>query len=114
MVNYGLDQIANRSGVALMRLAARRLGIEDRFEARAVTFNMHTKAMTVDGRMVLAGSQNLHFSAWGPLGLNEAMLATTDPQAVAEQRASFEDVWAHHSRALPQEWWMRNVEGPPH
>lgn len=114
LVDYGVDQFANRSGVALMRLAARRLGIEDRFEARAVTFNMHTKAMTVDGRMVLAGSQNLHFSAWGPLGLNEAMLATTDPQAVAEQRASFEDVWAHHSRALPQEWWMRNVEGPPH
>ncbi|EYB68230.1 hypothetical protein DEIPH_ctg025orf0076 [Deinococcus phoenicis] len=112
MVDYGTDRAANRSGVALMRLAARRRGIEDRFEARYVTFNMHTKAMTVDGRVVLAGSQNLHFSAWGPLGLNEAMLATTAPAAVDKQRASFEDLWAHHSREVPQEWWMRNVEGP--
>ncbi|GMA14875.1 phospholipase [Deinococcus metallilatus] len=112
MVDYGTDRAANRSGVALMRLEARRRGIEDRFEARYVTLNMHTKAMTVDDQMVLAGSQNLHFSAWGPLGLNEAMLATTDARAVAEQRASFEDLWAHHSREVPQEWWMRNVEAP--
>ncbi|WP_051935376.1 phospholipase D-like domain-containing protein [Deinococcus sp. YIM 77859] len=109
MVDYGFDRVANRSGVALLRLEARRRGLEDRFEARYVTLNMHTKAMTVDDRMVLAGSQNLHFSAWGPLGLNEAMLATTDPQAVAEQRRSFEDVWTQHSRDVPQEWWMRNV-----
>lgn len=110
MVDYGIDRIPNRSGVALLRLEARRRGLEDRFEARYVTFGMHTKAMTVDGRMVLAGSHNLHFSAWGPLGLNEAMLATTDRAAVAEQRSSFEDVWAHHSREVPQEWWLRNVE----
>ncbi|GAA5512085.1 cardiolipin synthase B [Deinococcus carri] len=113
MVDYGTDQFANRSGVALMRLEARRRGLEDRFEARYVTFNMHTKAMTVDDRMVVVGSMNLHFSSWGPLGLNEAVLATTDPRAVAEQRASFEDLWAHHSREIPQEWWMRNVEPPP-
>ncbi|WP_102127388.1 phospholipase D-like domain-containing protein [Deinococcus planocerae] len=110
MVDYGIDRIPNRSGVALLRLEARRRGIEDRFEARSVTFGMHTKAYTVDDRMVLAGSMNFHFSAWGSLGLNEAMLATTDAGAVAEQRASFEDVWTNHSRAIPQEWWMRNVE----
>ncbi|WP_216317876.1 phospholipase D-like domain-containing protein [Deinococcus aestuarii] len=110
MVDYGIDRVPNRSGVALLRLEARRRGIEDRFEARYVTFGMHTKAYTVDDRMVLAGSMNFHFSAWGSLGLNEAMLATTDAGAVAEQRARFEDMWAHHSREVPQEWWMRNVE----
>ena len=109
MVDYGIDRAPNRSGVALLRLEARRRGLEDRFEARYVTFPMHTKAMTVDDRMVVAGSMNLHFSSWGPLGLNEAMLATTDAGAVAEQRASFEDVWARRSREAPQEWWMRNV-----
>ncbi|MEF2277860.1 phospholipase D-like domain-containing protein [Deinococcus sp. YIM 134068] len=110
MVDYGIDRAANRSGVALMRREARRRGLEGRFEARYVTHPMHTKAMTVDRRMVLAGSMNLHFSAWGPLGLNEAMLATTDAGAVAEQNASFEDLWAKHSRTVPEEWWMRNVE----
>lgn len=109
MVDYGIDRAPNRSGMALLRLEARRRGLEDRFEARYVTFPMHTKAMTVDGRMVVAGSMNLHFSSWGPLGLNEVMLATTDAGAVAEQRASFEDVWAKRSREAPQEWWMRNV-----
>ncbi|WP_051086933.1 phospholipase D-like domain-containing protein [Deinococcus apachensis] len=113
LVDYGIDRTPNRSGVALLRLEARRRGIEDRFEARYVTFAMHTKAMAVDGRMVLAGSQNFHFSSWGPLGLNEAMLATTDPGAVAEQHSSFEAVWAHHSREVPQEWWMRNVAVAP-
>jgi cardiolipin synthase len=109
MVDYGIDRAANRSGVALMRLEARRRGLESLFEPRYVTFNMHTKAMTVDARLVVAGSMNLHFSSWGPLGLNEAMLATTDPAAVAEQRQSFEDVWTNYSREIPQEWWMRNV-----
>lgn len=108
-VDYGIDRDANRSGIALLRLQARKRGIEDRFDARSVSFLMHTKAFTVDGRMVVAGSLNLHFSSWGPLGLNEAVLATTDPAAVAEQRASFGDVWAHASRPVPPEWWMRNV-----
>ncbi|GBF04633.1 phospholipase D-like domains [Deinococcus aerius] len=111
MVDYGIDRAPNRSGAALLRLEARRRGLEDRFEARYVTFPMHTKALTVDGRMVVAGSMNLHFSSWGPLGLNETMLATTDPGAVAQQQASFEDVWATRSREVPQEWWMRNVPG---
>ncbi|SMB92928.1 phospholipase D-like domain-containing protein [Deinococcus hopiensis] len=111
-VDYGIDRDANRSGIALMRLLARKRGVEDRFDARYVSFAMHTKATTLDTRMVVVGSMNLHFSSWGPLGLNEAVLATTDREAVAEQRASFEDVWARASRPVPPEWWMRNVEGP--
>ncbi|WP_197474634.1 phospholipase D-like domain-containing protein [Deinococcus puniceus] len=109
MVDYGIDRAANRSGAALVRLMARQLGKEDLFEARYTTFPMHTKALTVDGRMVLAGSMNFHFSAWGGLGLAEAALATSDPAAVQGQQASFEDVWANGSRPVPREWWMRNV-----
>ncbi|MBB5233114.1 phospholipase D-like domain-containing protein [Deinococcus budaensis] len=108
-----IDRVSNRSGIALLRLEARRRGIEDRFEARYVTRRMHTKALTVDGRMVLVGSMNFHFSAWGPLGLNEAVLATSDPAAVAGQQASFADMWNNHTREAPPEWWMRNVQAPP-
>lgn len=113
VVDYGIDRVPNRSGVALLRLEARRRGIEDRFEARYVTFPMHTKAVTVDDRLVLAGSMNFHFSAWGSLGLNEAALATTDPEAVIQQRVMFETIWAGQSRPIAQEWWMRNVEPEP-
>ncbi|MFB9994852.1 phospholipase D-like domain-containing protein [Deinococcus oregonensis] len=109
MVDYGIDRDPNRSGAALVRQMARQLGKEELFEARYVTYAMHTKALTVDGRMVLAGSMNFHFSAWGDLGLAEAALATSDPAAVQQQQASFEDVWLHHSRPVPREWWMRNV-----
>ncbi|MDB5046183.1 MAG: phospholipase [Deinococcus sp.] len=110
MVDYGIDRDANRSGAALVRLMARQLGKEDLFEARYVTYAMHTKALTVDSAMVLAGSMNFHFSAWGNLGLAEAALATSDPAAVQQQQASFEDVWANHSRPVLKEWWMRNVD----
>lgn len=109
MVDYGIDRDPNRSGAALIRLMARQLGKEDLFEARYVTYAMHTKALTVDGRMVLAGSMNFHFSAWGNLGLAEAALATSDPGAVQQQQHSFDDVWANHSRPVPPEWWLRNV-----
>lgn len=108
-VDYGTGAVANRSGVTLLRQALRRQGLQDRFEARYVTFNMHAKALTVDRRVVVVGSMNFHFSAWGNLGLAEAALATGDPAAVAQQEASFETVWQTASRPVPDEWWLRNV-----
>lgn len=102
MVDYGMDRLPNRSGVALLRREARWHGLEDQFDARYVTFPVHTKAVIVDERLVLSGSMNFHFSAWGPLGLNEGALATTDVQAVAEQRAMFDTLWAAHSQPVPK------------
>ncbi|MBZ9713007.1 phospholipase D-like domain-containing protein [Deinococcus multiflagellatus] len=107
-VNYGVGAPANRTGVALLRREMRRRGIPDeRFEARYVDFAMHTKALTVDRQMVVVGSMNYHFSAWGTLGLAEAALATSDPAAVAEQEASFETVWRSSSAPVPLERWLR-------
>lgn len=108
-VNYGYGAFANRSGVALLRAEARRRGLDALFEARYVDFKLHSKAVTLDRELVLAGSVNFHFSSWGPLGLNEALIATSDPSAVAGQQASFEDLWAGHSTPVPEEWWMRFV-----
>jgi hypothetical protein len=76
MVDYGMDRLPSRSGVALLRREARWRGLEDQFDGRYVTFPVHTKAVIVDERLVLSGSMNFHFSAWGPLGLNEGALAT--------------------------------------
>ncbi|GGL93788.1 phospholipase [Deinococcus aerolatus] len=112
-VDYGVGAPANRSGVTLLRQALRRRGLEDRFQARYTTFKMHAKALTVDRRVVVTGSMNFHFSAWGQLGLAEAALATNDPAAVAEQEARFERVWNTGSRAVPEEWWLKNVPPDP-
>lgn len=109
-VDYGYGKVANRSGIDLMRYEAKRRGLDNLFDARYVNFTMHTKAYTVDRRMVVAGSVNFHFSSWGPLGLNEAALATSDAQAVAEQQASFEKVWNTQSRPVASENWLKNVQ----
>ncbi|PNY83085.1 phospholipase [Deinococcus koreensis] len=109
LVDYGVGAAPNRSGVALLRRELWRRGIEDRFEARYTTFNMHTKALSIDHEMVVTGSMNFHFASWGSLGLAEAALATSDPQAIAQQEASFEDAWQRASRPVPEERWLRNV-----
>ncbi|QFP75867.1 phospholipase D-like domain-containing protein [Deinococcus sp. AJ005] len=108
-VDYGISAAPNRSGITLLRQELRRQGIQDHFEARYTTFNMHTKALTVDRRMVVVGSMNFHFSSWGTLGLAEAALATDDPAAVQEQETSFETIWKTASRPVPDEWWLKNV-----
>ncbi|MFC3834467.1 MULTISPECIES: phospholipase D-like domain-containing protein [Deinococcus] len=109
LVSYGIGAAPNRSGVALLRRELRRRGLEDRFEARYTTANMHTKTLTVDNEIVVTGSMNFHFASWGSLGLAEAALATDDPTAVAEQNASFEEVWNTGSRPVPEERWQPNV-----
>lgn len=109
LVNYGEGAASNRSGVALLRRELRRRGIDDRFEARYTTFKMHTKALTVDREMVVTGSMNFHFASWGSLGLAEAALATSDPQAVAQQEASFEAAWENASVPVPEESWLKNI-----
>ncbi|MDV6373809.1 phospholipase D-like domain-containing protein [Deinococcus arenicola] len=108
-VDYGPGTLPNRSGVTLLRQELRRRGLKDHFEARYTTFNMHTKALTVDHRVVVAGSMNFHFSSWGSLGLAEAMLATADAGAVAGQETSFNTAWVSASQPVPEEWWLRNV-----
>ena len=48
----------------------------------------------VDDQMLIVGSQNLHYSAFGTGGgLTEFNLAVEDPQAVADFQALFEHVW---------------------
>lgn len=108
-VNYGFGGVANRSGIALMRFEARRRGLEGLFDARYVNFTMHTKALTVDHGMVVVGSMNYHFSSWGPLGLNEAVIATSDARAIQEQERSFNRVWDTQSQAVPPPTWLKFV-----
>lgn len=106
-VNYGYGAYANRAGIALMRDEAKKRGLEKFFDARYVKFDMHTKAFTVDHRVVVAGSSNMHFSSWSLYGLSEANLATSDPAAVQEQEDSFEEVWNKESVAVPLESWQK-------
>ena len=54
----------------------------------------------VDDQLLVVGSQNFHYSAWGSPSLTEYNLATDDPEAVEEFLTEYEYWWA---QAIPVE-----------
>jgi cardiolipin synthase len=77
-----------------------RLGLEEQVELRFYNGKIHAKSILMDGGLLIIGSHNLHYSAWGDTGLNEYSLATDNPESIAEYQALFEDKWAE---AIPFE-----------
>lgn len=86
----------------------RPLGLEDRVQVRwsGTAGGMHTKAALVDDAMLSVGSLNLHFSSFGPRGLNEYTLATSDPAALRAARQTFDFEWAR-STPFTLPYWLR-------
>ncbi len=84
------------------------LGLEGRLQVRwsGTAGGMHTKAALVDDAMLTVGSLNLHFSSFGPRGLNEYTLATSDPAALRAARQTFDFEWAR-SMPFSLPYWLR-------
>ena len=61
---------------------------------------VHSKTALIDEELLIVGSQNYHYSAWGDRGLTEFNLATDDPAAVEDFKRYFEYEW---ERAIPAE-----------
>ncbi len=94
MENTNSNGLENRvAGVELMEELTR-LGLEDQVELRFYNGKIHAKSILMDGELLIIGSHNLHYSAWGDRGLNEYSLATDNPEAIAEYQALFENKWA--------------------
>lgn len=94
MENTNSNGLENRvAGVELMEELTR-LGLEDQVELRFYNGKIHAKSILMDKELLIIGSHNLHYSAWGDQGLNEYSLATDNPDAIAEYQALFEDKWA--------------------
>ncbi|GGL20155.1 phospholipase D-like domain-containing protein [Deinococcus radiotolerans] len=85
----------------------RPLGLDGYLEARWSAHRLHTKAAVVDGAMTVVGSTNLHFSSFGPGGLTEYDLATSDPAAITAVQATFEDEW-RQAQPVTLPWWLRS------
>lgn len=83
------------------------LGLADHVQARwyGTAGGLHTKAALVDGQMLTVGSQNLHYSSFGPLGLAEYTLATSDPGATSEYERMFAFEWAR-AGTIRAPWWL--------
>lgn len=78
------------------------LGLADHVQARwsGEAGGLHTKAALIDDAMLEVGSPNLQFASFGPGGLSEYALATSDPQALALGRRLFDFEW---NRSQPLE-----------
>lgn len=55
---------------------------------------LHAKSGLIDDTLLIIGSQNYQYSAWGKGGgLGENNITTSDPDAIAEYKALFETKW---------------------
>lgn len=90
-----VEGIENNIAMSAFLTRLQELGLEDHVELRFFNGPTHPKVVLIDDDVLIVGSQNLHYSAFGTgSGLNEHSLATDDPQAVADFKGVFEAEWA--------------------
>jgi phosphatidylserine/phosphatidylglycerophosphate/cardiolipin synthase-like enzyme len=96
--SYGLE---NRVTAMVLYPELERLGLDDLVELRFYNGRVHAKSALIDDALLIIGSQNFQYSAWGKgSGLGENMITTSDPQAIAEFKALFDFKW---QEAIPVE-----------
>ncbi len=96
--NSNMNGMENRIGMLAFRDELERRGLSDYAEFRFYEGRIHAKALSIDDEMLVIGSQNLHYSAWGEGGLLEYSIATTDPTAVDNFQQLYNYEW---ERATP-------------
>jgi phosphatidylserine/phosphatidylglycerophosphate/cardiolipin synthase-like enzyme len=98
--NANSNGLENRvAGMVLFEELERR-GLDGQVEIRFFNGKLHSKAAQIDDKLLIIGSQNMHYSAWGEGALTEHSLTTTDRAANEEFNALFEYEW---QQAVPFE-----------
>jgi len=98
MENTNSNGIENRIGGMVLLKELQRRGLEDHVELRFYDGKIHAKSMLLDQQLLIIGSQNMHYSSWGPNALTEYSLTTTSEKAIAEYQALYEYKW---QQAIP-------------
>ena len=94
VTDVNMNGMENSVALDVLREELDRRGIRDQVEARYYVGRMHSKAFLTDEKLLVVGSQNFHYSAWGDdRGLAEYNLATNDPAAIEEFQRTFEYFW---------------------
>jgi phosphatidylserine/phosphatidylglycerophosphate/cardiolipin synthase-like enzyme len=93
MENSNSNGLENRVAGKVLMDELKRLGLEDQVELRFYNGKIHAKSILIDGKLLIIGSQNLHYSAWGEKGLNEYNVATDDQAAISEYKGLFDYKW---------------------
>jgi phosphatidylserine/phosphatidylglycerophosphate/cardiolipin synthase-like enzyme len=87
-----VEGIENNVAMDALNQRLQELGVADRMEVRYFDGPVHPKALLIDEQLLIVGSQNFHYSAYGEgSGLTEYSFAVEDPQAVE----AFEDVFEY-------------------
>ena len=76
--------------------------MEDQLEVRIFNGRVHTKSAMIDGEVLFVGSQNFHYSSISEGGVNEFVMATDSPDALAIYQDMFEYYW---QQAIPLDEW---------
>ncbi|NHZ72619.1 MAG: hypothetical protein GWP17_06010, partial [Aquificales bacterium] len=96
-----VEGIENNVAMDAMEKRLVELGIAENMEVRYFDGAVHPKAVLVDEQVLIVGSQNFHYSAYGEgAGLTEYSFAVEDPQATQDFKDVFEYEW---NRASPNQ-----------
>jgi phosphatidylserine/phosphatidylglycerophosphate/cardiolipin synthase-like enzyme len=88
------EGIENNVALDALDSRMRELGLEDQVEIRFYDGPMHPKAALIDEQMLIVGSQNFHYSAFGSGGgLNEYSFAVENDKAAEDFSRAFEFLW---------------------
>jgi len=90
--------LENRVAANVLFNELERRGLRDHVELRFYNGKVHAKSTLIDSRMLIIGSQNMHYSSWSESGLAEYSLVTDAPDAIQEYQALFETKW---QQAIP-------------
>ena len=94
VTDVNMNGMENSVALDVLREELSRRGIREQIDARYYVGRMHSKAFLTDEKLLVVGSQNFHYSAWGDgSGLAEYNLATNDPAAIEEFQRTFEYFW---------------------
>ncbi len=93
VTDVNMNGIENAVAIRVLQDELARRGLEGYVEIRYFDGRMHTKALLVDQELLIVGSQNFHYSAYGDAGLAEYNLATEDPKAISEFQRTFDYYW---------------------
>lgn len=83
----------NRMGIHWIASELTQIGKTENFEAKFSNNKMHDKSILIDDEFLVIGSQNFHWSAWGPLSLTEYNLSTEAPEAIQDFKQEYEYQW---------------------
>jgi len=91
--NANSNGLENRIGATVLFEELEKRGLRDFVEIRFYDGKLHAKSTKIDNALLIIGSQNMHYSAWGQGALTEHSLTTNDPDAIQEYNSLFETKW---------------------